>query len=161
MITSASSDMHRAEDFFVLNVASGNGEFLGAESEFAEFTSDGIGGEFRVMGSDGGRISAEQGGLADAAFGNGHESNCAVFVFVRKGAICGIRDVVDFARGKVGDIWATATETVAFLGFLATEIEVKGVFFFGEDEVNFDPVGIGHSESKFFGFFAHFEIING
>lgn len=161
MITSARGDMHGAEDFFVLNIASRNGEFLGAETEFAEFTGDGIGGEFGVMFGDGERISAEEGGLADATIGNGHDGNRAVLIFVRKGAIGGRGDVVDFARGKVGDIWATATEAVAFLGFLATEIEVEGVVCFGEEEINFDPVGVGHSESKFFGPFADLEIIDG
>lgn len=161
MIASAGGDMHGTEDFFVLNIASRNGEFLGAETEFAEFTGDGIGGEFGVMFSDGERISAEESGLTDAAIGNGHEGNRAVLIFVRKLAMGGRGDVIDFACGKVRDIWTTATEAVAFLGLLAAEIEVERGFCFGENEVDFDPIGVGHSEPKFFGSFADFEIIDG
>ena len=52
MIAAAGGDVHGAEDFFVLDVTAGDGEVLGAETEFAEFAGHRVALELIVVGVD-------------------------------------------------------------------------------------------------------------
>ena len=80
MIAAARGHVHRAENLFVLNIASGNGQLLGAEAEFPEFASHGIGSELFIVGIDGRLVAAQQGGQLDASPFHGHHAERAVLI---------------------------------------------------------------------------------
>ena len=49
MIAAPGGDVQCAKNFFVLDVAARRRQFLGAETQFADFAGDGVGLEFAVV----------------------------------------------------------------------------------------------------------------
>ena len=162
MITAAGGHMHGPADLLVLNVASADGEELGAESEFAEFAGDGIGGKLRVVRLNGRRVTLDEFGLHDAAAGDGHQSERSVLILVREGALRALGDEVDLSGRKVGDIRLIAeAEPVALLGFLTVEDETEDMILSLAGELDLDPVGLGDAKAEFLGLDADLVVIDG
>ena len=85
----------------------------------------------------------------------------AVLVFHRKRAVGAGRDKIDLARGQIGDVGVVSeAEPMALLGFLLAKIEVKGVNAAVVVEIDFDPIGAGHAQAKFFRLGADLAIID-
>ncbi len=163
MVVAAGGEVTGAEDLFVLDVGSGDGEDLSAEAEFAEDTGHGVGDETIVVGVDGELVAGDEVGADDAAAGDGETTERAVFVFHGEEPFCAGGDEVDLAGGEVSDVGlGAAAEPVAFLGFLAVEDEGGGEDFAGfEGEVDFDGVGFGEGLAEFFGVAADLVVVDG
>src|ERR1051325_11356733 len=80
MVVAAGGDVHRAENFFVLDVRAGDGENLCAEAELTKLASGGIGlkGGQKVFERNG--VATEEFSVFDAAIGDFHQGQRSVFL---------------------------------------------------------------------------------
>ena len=96
------------------------GQFLRAETEFADFAGDGIGLEFGVVGVNDRLLAVQQRGVLNAAAGDLHQADGAVLIAHRENALGAFGHKINFAGGQVGDVrFFAAAKAVALLRLLA------------------------------------------
>lgn len=161
MIAAARGHVERPEDFLVLDVASGDRQHLRAKAEFAELAGERIIAKFVAVGGHGGFVAPQEGCVDDAAAGDGHQPDGAVFVLHRELAFGAGRDEVHLARRQVRDVGTAPSQAVTFLGLLAPKLDVKLIHLVAEAEVDVHAVRAGQSEAQLFGRDANFIVING
>ena len=151
MIAPPCCHMDCSPDFFVLNVTARDRENLCSEAQLAEFARHWVGDEFLIMGFHERVVAAEEFGFLDAAAGDMHEADRAVFVAHGKFARSPGGHIINLASREVGDIrFVTPAEAVALLCLLAAEFEPERVGFSVEQKIDLYPIGLGHSEAHFF-----------
>lgn len=164
VVAAAGSDVERAENFLVLDIAAGGREELGSEAQFTEHTGHGVVAEFAVVFGDGVGVAMEENGALDATAGDFHEADRGVGVAVGEGSIGSGGDEVDFPGGEVGDVgFRASAESVAFLGLLSVGEDAQGTGLWQtlDGEVDFEGLGAGQGETQLFGLAADLVVVHG
>lgn len=124
VVASSGRNVECSENFFILDISTGEGEDLGAEAELAQFARDGVGDDFVLMIADGLKVPPDERGMDDSAIPNLHESEGAILVFHGECAFGAGWNEIDFACRKISDVGLfPAAEAMTFLGFLLVEQE--------------------------------------
>src|SRR5690625_1409514 len=123
MIASAGCDVHRSENFFVLNIASGDWEDLCAKTEFAESSGKRIRTQLSVVRGNRRFVAAQEFGFFNTSIFDLHDADGSIFVAHRKTSFGTGRNVINLTCRQIRDIGASAAKSVALLGLLTAEKE--------------------------------------
>ena len=97
MVATAGGHVQGAEDFFVLNVASRDWQFLRAEAKFAKFSGHRVALEFSVMGVDRRLLAIKKFGIYNFSTLDGLKSKSAIRVLHDETTFAVGGDKVNFA----------------------------------------------------------------
>ncbi len=161
VIVSSRRHVHRAKDLFVLDIAAGEGQHLGAEPEFADGPDHGIVLEPPVVILNGCVVAVDKLRAVNLSVLDVEQPDRALVILEGKHAFGAFRHEVDLAGRKVGHIrLARGAETVTLLGFLAVSMELEGISCAFDLEIQLEAISPGQPLAKPFSVRADLVIIN-
>src|SRR6185369_11663981 len=119
VIAAPRGDVQGAEDFFILNVASGWRQFLRPKAQLAQFTRGRFLFELVVVRVDHAPGAAEQRRFLDSAIGYLHRADRAIFITHWKTSFASRRHVINLSRRQIVYVRRRPPrQAMAFLGLL-------------------------------------------
>src|SRR4051812_41554632 len=149
MVIAPGRNVHGAENFFVLDIRPRYRKDLCAQTKFADLAGGWIALEEILGMSDGRAIAAQQSCLLNTAARYVHQRERSVlFESDWELALSSGGHPIDFASGEIGDFPRGVAHAVAFLSFLAIELDRKPIFFPQSFELNHDIITPGQRLAK-------------